>query len=436
MGLIAAAINAVTGTLESQWKEYFYCDALPENVLATKAMKKTKGVFGVKVAEENVISQGSVVAVADGQCMLIVDQGKIVDFCAEPGEYIFDANGQPSLFYGEFNTDKLKGMLKEAFDRFSFGGTMGKDQRVYYFNTKEIIGNKYGTPGGVPFLVMDRNIGLYQEINIRCFGEYSYRITNPILFYTNVCANFSGEYTRDKIDSQLKSELLTALGPAFAKISEKGIRYSALPGHNFEIAEELNNVLSAKWAQRRGIEIVEFGISSVKASEEDEKMIKEMQRAAMLSDVRMAAGYKAGAEGQAMQDAAKNTAGAAVGFMGMNMAMGGGTSSAQLFQVAQQQMQAQPVQQPAAAGWKCACGATATGKFCPECGAKKPAEEGWTCACGAVNKGKFCAECGAKKPAGAPVYQCDKCGFKPADPTKMPKFCPECGDPFDDNDVQ
>jgi len=465
MGLISAGLNALGGSLASQWREYFYCDSMPADVLATKGMKRINGRFGgSKTEDDNVISDGSIIVVNEGQCMIIVDQGKIVDFCAEAGEYKFELNGEPSLLYGEFSGEKVKEILKQTFDRFSFGGQAGKDQRIYYFNLKELTGNKYGTPGGVPFLVVDRNIGLYQEINIRMFGEYSYKITNPILFFTNVCGNVTGDYTRDQLDGQLKSELLTALGPALAKISEKGIRYSALPGHNFEIAEELNNVLSAKWSQKRGIEIVEFGISSVKASEEDEKMIKDMQRAAMLSNVQLAAGFKAGAEGQAMQDAAKNSAGAAVGFMGMNMAMGaGGTSSAQLFQVAQQQQQ---MQQPAAGGWQCACGAMATGKFCPECGAKKPepqaangwkcpscgaeatgkfcpecgakkpADEGWTCSCGAVNKGKFCAECGAKRPAGAPVYQCDKCGWKPADPTKAPRFCPECGDPFDENDVK
>ncbi|MBR5289074.1 MAG: SPFH domain-containing protein [Clostridia bacterium] len=463
MGLIAAAVNAVTGTIESQFKEYFYCDAMPESVLATKAMKRTKSVLGFKVTDENVISQGSVVAVADGQCMMIVDQGKIIDFCAEPGEYIFDANGQPTILYGEFGVGKLKELLKEAFDRFSFGGQLGKDQRVYYFNTKEIIGNKYGTPGAVPFRVVDNNIGLDIDVSIRCFGEYSYRITNPILFYTNVCGNVEGDYTRDKIDSQLKSELLTALQPAFAKISEMGIRYSALPGHTMELSEALNEVLSSKWANLRGVEVVSFGVNSVKASEEDEAMIKELQRNAVFRNANMAAAHMVGSQAQAMQDAAKNTAGAFTGFMGMNMAQGGnGVNAAQLFQMGQQQMAQQPAQ-PAAngwkcacgatatgkfcpecgskkpepqAGWKCACGATATGKFCPECGAKKPAEDGWTCACGAVNKGKFCAECGAKKPAGAPVYQCDKCGWKPADPTKMPKFCPECGDVFDENDIQ
>ena len=461
MGLIAAGLNAIGGTLASQWKEYFYMDALPDNVLASRAMKKTRGRFGgSRTEDDNVISNGSVVAVADGQCMMIVDQGKVVDFCAEPGEYVYEAGGEPSLFYGSFNGEKAMALLKQTFDRFSFGGQAGRDQRVYFFNTREIPGNKYGTPSPVPFRVVDANIGLDVDIAIRCFGEYSYRITNPMLFYANVCGNMQGDYTRDQIDSQLKAELLTALQPAFARISEQGVRYSALPGHTLEIAEALNDVLSEKWANLRGVEIVSFGVSSVKASEEDEAMIKELQRNAVFRNANMAAAHLVGAQAQAMQDAAKNAGGAINGFMGMNMAQGGGVNAAQLFQMGQQQPQPNP--QPSAEGWKCSCGATATGKFCPECGAKKPApqsgwkcacgamatgkfcpecgakkpdDEGWTCSCGAVNRGKFCAECGAKRPAGAPVYQCDKCGWKPADPTKVPRFCPECGDPFDDQDI-
>ena len=214
-----------------------------------------------------------------------------------------------------------------------------------------------------------------------------------------------------------------------------GIRYSALPGHTTEIASALNDVLSEKWAQLRGVEIVSFGVSSVKASEQDEQMIKELQRNAVFRNPNMAAAHLVGAQAQAMQDAARNQGGAFTGFMGMNMAnMNSGLNANTLFQMGTEQQARQTPAQSAANSWKCACGAAATGKFCPECGAKKPEAEGWTCQCGAVNKGKFCSECGARRPAGAPVYRCDKCGWQPEDPTHPPKFCPECGDPFDDND--
>ena len=437
MGLIQAALNAAGTVLGDQWKEYFYCEAIDNNTLVVKGQKKVSGFSSNRRGADNIISKGSVVAVADGQCMVIVDNGKITELCAVPGEFVYDSSTEPSIFAGDLG-DSVKETFKNIGKRFPFGGEAPKDQRVYYFNTKELVGNKYGTPSPVPFRVVDQRIGLDVDIAIRCFGEYSYRICDPILFYTNVCGNVSSAYDRSSLDSQLKSELLTALQPAFAKISEMGIRYSALPGHTMEIANALNEVLSDKWRDLRGLEIVSFGVNSVKASEEDEQMIKELQRNAVFRDPTMGAAHLVGAQAQAMQDAAKNAGGAAVGFMGMNMAgAAGGLNAQALYQMGAQQPVQQPAPQAAAApagSWNCACGAVATGKFCPECGAKKP-EDGWKCACGTVNKGKFCTECGAKKPAGVPQYKCDKCGWEPADPTKPPRFCPECGDPFDNGDI-
>ena len=436
MGLISAALGAATGVLADQWKEYFYCEALPNNVLAVKGRKRASGRSSNR-GSDNIISSGSVIAVADGQCMLIVEQGKIVDVCAEPGEYIYDSSTEPSIFSGKLGEGVLE-VFKQIGKRFTFGGEVPKDQRVYYFNTKEITGNKYGTPSPVPFRVVDQNIGLDIDISIRCFGEYSFLLSNPLLFYTNVCGNVSADYTKEQLEGQMKTELLTALQPAFARIAEMGIRYSALPGHTTELADALNEELSAKWRDLRGMEIASIGVSSVKASEEDEAMIKEMQRNAAFRNPNMAAAHLVGAQAAAMQAAASNTAaGPAMAFMGMNMAgQAGGADAASLFQMGQQQAAAPAA--PAAGAWTCpSCGATATGKFCPECGAKKPeAAAGWTCpSCGTVNKGKFCAECGAKKPAGAIQYRCDKCGWEPEAGAKPPKFCPECGDPFDNDDI-
>ena len=437
MGLIKALVGSAGGVLADQWKEYFYCDAIPETVLGVQGQKRVSGRSSNKRGSDNLISNGSVIAVADGQCMMIVDQGKVVEFSAEPGEFTYDASTEPTIFSGNLGQSILE-TFKTVGKRFTFGGEPAKDQRVYYFNLKELVGNKYGTPSPVPFRVVDRNINLDWEISIRCFGEYSFHICDPLLFYTNVCGNFNGAYTRDRLESQMKTELLTALQPAFAKISDMGIRYSSLPGHTMELADALNEVLSKKWRDLRGIEIVSFGVSSVKASEEDEKMLKDMQRTAVYSNVNMAAAYDVMARGDAMKTAAGNAAGAMTGFMGMNMAqgMGGGANAAQLFQMGQQQAAQAPKAAPAGAGWKCGCGATATGKFCPECGAKKPEPAaGWTCSCGAVNQGRFCSECGAKKPAGVPQYKCDKCGWVPEDPKNPPRFCPECGDRFGDEDI-
>ena len=444
MGLIKAALGAAGGVMADQWKEYFYCEAIPENVMAVRGLHRVSGRSTNYKGSENIISNGSVVAVADGQCMIIVDQGKVTELCAEPGEFVYDSSTEPSIFSGQLGTSILD-TFKTIGKRFTFGGEPPKDQRIYYFNTKELIGNKYGTPSPVPFRVVDQRAGIDIDISLRCFGEYSYRICDPILFYTNVCGNVSEEFTRDRLDGQLKTELLTALQPAFAKISDMGIRYSSLPGHTMELADALNEVLSSKWRNLRGLEIVSFGVSSVKASEEDEKMLKEMQRNAAFMDPTRAAAHLVGAQASAMQAAASNQgAGSAMAFMGMNMAgQAGGMNAQNLYQMGAQQQSQQQAAQPApaapaapAAGWTCTCGKTGnTGKFCAECGSPKPVSDTWTCACGAVNKGKFCSECGKPKPTAPRHYKCNKCGWEPADPTNPPKFCPECGDPFNDADL-
>ena len=448
MGLIKAIAGAAGGVMADQWKEFFTCEALPADVLAVKGQKKTTRRSSNTHGDENIITSGSRIAVADGQCMLIVEQGKVVEVCAEPGEYTYDASTEPSIFAGNLG-ESIGLVLQNIGKRFTFGGEAPKDQRIYYFNTKELTGNKYGTPSPVPFRVVDQRAGIDIDIAIRCFGEYSYRITNPLLFYTNVCGNVTEDYTRDTIDGQLKSELLTALQPAFARISDMGIRYSSLPGHTREIAEALNEELSAQWRDRRGLEIVAFGVSSVKANEEDEQMIKEMQREAAYMDPTRAAAMLSRSQGEAMKAAASNTAtGPAMAFMGMGMAgQMGGINAQTLYAMGQQQAAQQAAQQPApqpaapaaapaADGWTCACGQSGnTGKFCGNCGQPKPADESWTCTCGAVNKGKFCAECGRPRPAAVKKFKCDKCGWEPEDPTDPPKFCPECGDPFNDGDT-
>ncbi len=404
---------------------------MASNVMAVKGQKRTSGRSSNTKGSDNIVSNGSVIAVADGQCMMIVEQGKVAEICAEPGEFVYDSSTEPTIFAGSLGESILE-TFKTMGKRFTFGGEAPKDQRVYYFNTKELIGNKYGTPSPVPFRVVDQRAGIDMDISIRCFGEYSYRICNPLLFYTNVCGNVDIAYTRESLEGQLKTEVLTALQPAFARISNMGIRYSALPGHTQELAQALNEVLSAKWRDLRGLEIISFGVSSVKADEEDEATIKEMQKNAAFMDPTRAAAHLVGAQAAAMQAAAKNEgAGAAMAFMGMNMAgNAGGVNAQNLYQMGARQ----PA--PAADTWTCACGAVVSGKFCTECGAKRPEANGWTSGCGAVNKGKFCAECGAKKPAGVPQYKCDKCGWEPADPANPPKFCPECGDPFDDGDLK
>ena len=440
MGLIKALSGAVGGTLADQWKEFFYCDALSSDTLMVKGEKRITGRSSNTKGNDNIISNGSGIAVADGQCMMIVEQGKIVEVCAEPGQFTYDKSTEPSIFTGPL----VKGILdtfKTIGKRFTYGGDTGKDQRVYYFNTKELIDNKFGTPNPIPFRVVDRNIGLDIDVSVRCSGVYSYKIADPLLFYTNVCGNVEKAYTRDTIDGQLKTEFISALQPAFGRLSELGLRPNQIVAHNTDLENAMNSALSAKWGELRGLQVVSIALGSVTLPEEDAELIKKAQHAAILRDPSMGAATLVGAQAEAMKAAAANENGAMMGFMGLGMAtQAGGMNAQNLYQMGQQARQQQP-QAPAAPAsapadaWKCSCGATVTGKFCTECGAKKP-EDGWTCpSCGATgNKGKFCSECGTKKPEGAPLFRCDKCGWEPEDPAHPPKFCPECGDIFDDND--
>lgn len=441
MGLIRAGIGAVSSTLADQWKEFFYCDSLDSDTLMVRGQRKTSGKSSNK-GNDNVISNGSGIAVADGQCMIIVEQGKVVEVCAEPGNFTFDSSSEPSIFTGDLE-EGIRNTFNTIVQRFTFGGSTGKDQRVYYINTKEIMDNKFGTPTPVPFRVVDKNIGMDIDIAIRCNGLYSFKIVDPLLFYTNVCSNVSESFERELIEQQLKGELLNALQPAFATVSSLGVRYSELPGHAMTIADSLNEILSKKWSELRGLKIVSFAINSVSTTKEYEDKISQMQMAGIYRDPSMGMAALAQAQADAMRAAASNEGGAMTGFMGLNMAQqGGGIAQAMAGMAQQQQMnqhQSQIVQQPQQVNgdtWTCSCGNNASGKFCTECGAKKP-EEGWTCThCNAVNKGKFCAECGAKKPESSLQYACDKCGWEPVDPQNPPKFCPECGDVFDANDIK
>ena len=478
MGLIKAAAGALGGVLADQWKEFFYCDALPNDVLMRKGQKQISGRSSNTKGNDNIISNGSGIAVADGQCMIIVEQGRIVEVCAEPGEFTYNSSTEPSIFSGKFG-DSLKDSFKTFGKRFTYGGDTAKDQRVYYFNTKEILDNKFGTANPIMFEVVNKRINMSRTVQVRCNGVYTYVITDPLLFYTRLCGNVADEFTRDQIDSQLKTEFVDALQPAFGALAEQELRPAQIPAKANELKAAMNEALKQDWIENRGISVGKIALNPITLTDSDMKKINEIEDAASVgSNPFMLAGRMTNATADTMQTAAGNSAGAMTGFMGMGMVgMGqaGGFGAAQNLytlglqqqQMAQQQQAAQqpqaPVQNTAdqwtcqcgatvsgkfcpecgtkkpepvqADAWKCSCGATVTGKFCPECGSPKPAEaEGWTCTCGAVNKGKFCPNCGAKKPEGAPLYRCDKCGWQPEDPHNPPKFCPECGDAFDDND--
>ena len=475
MGLIRAAKDAVSSMMADQWREYFYCDSLSNDVLVVKGQQRvTNGRNSNTKGVENIISNGSIVAVNEGQCMIIVDQGGIVEFCADAGEFVYDSSTEPSLFYGNLG-ESVKNTFSNIGKRFTFGGNAAKDQRIYFFNIKEIMNNLFGTASPIPFRVIDQNIGLDLDTSLRCNGEYSFHLVDPLLFYKNVCGNVTESYTRSELVAKMKAELLTALQPALAKISALGVRPSEVPAHTAELTEALKEELSDLWTKLRGIEIVTININSAKIPDEDAKTIADLQRTAVLRNTGMAAATMTAAQAEAMKMAASNTStGPMMAFAGMNMAnMVGGINAGQLYQMDAQQnsgmQQAQaapargqaPKMQAPVLGWTCSCGATDNrGKFCAECGAPKPSDAGWTCSCGQTgNTGKFCANCGSPKPAPAPAAaswvcscgtsntgkfccncgspkpapapaKCSQCGWTPDDPAHPPKFCPECGKPF------
>ena len=446
MGLIMAAIGAAAGTMADQWKEYFYCEALPDEVLMVKGQKVITNRGQNKNGSDNIITAGSGIAVADGQTMIIVEDGAIIEVCNRPGRYTFEL-GTPSLFADGKLGQKIKQTFQQIGQRITYGGDPGKDQRVYYFNTKQISNNLFGTPEVVPFRVVDSKIGLDVDVSIKCSGMYTFQIVDPLLFYTNICGNQASEYRKETIAPRMKAEFIDALTPAFSTLSDMEIRPNQIAGKKTELKNAVNTALADSWGKNMGIEVIEVAIKALNLPKEDQEMIKQAQqesqklfmegrRMSMYADPTMAAGGLVAAQGDAMRAAGSNAAGAMTGFMGVNMAQqAGGMNAQQLFAMGQQQAQAAA---SSADSWTCSCGTSNTGKFCQNCGAAKPAPaevNGWTCSCGTVNQGKFCQNCGAPKPAGAKVYKCDKCGWTPADPSNPPKFCPECGDVFDDNDA-
>ena len=447
MGLIKAALGAAGGALADQWLEFFYCESLPNDVLLKKGQHQTSRRSSNTHGNDNIISNGSGIAVADGQCAIIVDQGQVVDICAVPGEYTYDTSTEPSIFYGGLGEGILN-TFKTIGKRFKYGGDTGKDQRIYYFNTKEIIDNKFGTPNPIPFRVVDSKINLDIDVSVRCSGSYSFVVADPILFYTKLAGNVHDEYVKSELEGQLKAEFISALAPAVATLSALEIRPNQIQTHVNELRDAINKELEVTWFQNRGLKVQSIAMNPITLPKEDEDLIKQAQRAGMYMNANMAGAALVDAQAEAMKTAAANPNGAMMGFMGMGMAQqAGGINAQQMFAMGQQQqqMQAQQAAQqqaqqaPAAGAWTCSCGTQATGKFCPNCGSPKPAPtigaDSWTCTCGTVNKGKFCSNCGTPKPAGAPTYKCDKCGWEPEDPKNPPKFCPQCGDPFDDRDV-
>lgn len=392
MGLIRAVAGAVSGTLKDQYKEWFTCESLPNNVLAVRGVKNSTGFFNNNKGSDNVITKGSGIVVADGQCMVIVANGKVVEVCAEPGVFTYDSSTESSIF-AEPLGDAFKHALEKIVDRVSYAGLNPTDQRVYYFNTKEILDNKFGTPNPIPFAVVDSKRGIDVDVSVQCSGTYSFRVFDPVAFYTNVCGNISQAYTKETLQEVMRQEFISALTPAIGSLSKLELRPSDIPVHNAELEEALNAQLDTKWAQLRGIEVVNVAITTLTLPKEDADRIKAIQ---LYSNPNAAAARITDATATAMIDAANNPNGAANTIYAVNGIAQNANAAAALYAQGQTAQPAAPA--PATAtGWTCECGTVNTGKFCSECGKPNPAGE-WTCSkCGTVNKGKFCSECGTPR---------------------------------------
>lgn len=460
MGLIKAALTAASSTMADQWLEFYSCESMSADTLVIRAKRQTGKRSSNTKGNENVISDGSKIVVNEGQAMIMVDQGMVTEIATEAGVYTYNSADSPSIFSSSFGKG-LKDTFKEMWDRIKHGGDVAKDQRIYFFNRKEIMNNNFGTVNPVGFRMKYEDLGRSFTVSVRCNGTYTFMIDDPVLFYTNVCGNVTNVFDRAALDQQIRTEFVDALNPAFAELSSKGIRYDQLAGGHAYVKDALSNALAARWGETRGIKLTGVYINSATIPDADLKKIQEYEDKAWLKDPSNAATLLAEAQAEAMKKAAGNSGGAAMGFFGMNMAaQAGGMNAQNLYAMGAAQQQA-AAQQKAGSwkcgcgtdntgnfcnncgkpkpadqnSWKCECGAENTGKFCSQCGKPKPAADGWVCSCGSVNKGRFCAECGKRKPEGAPLYRCDKCGWEPEDPMNPPKFCAECGDPFNDSDI-
>ncbi|MFD2672133.1 SPFH domain-containing protein [Marinicrinis sediminis] len=440
MGIVRAAFSALSGGLADQWLEVIEPQEMTGTTVVTPGVKvRAKDARDRnRKGTDTTVSNGSVIHVHPNQFMLLLDGGKIVDYTAEAGYYKVDQSSMPSLFNGEFGE-----ALKDTFSRIQFGGASSKAQKVYFINLQEIKGIKFGTRNPVNYFDHFYNAELF----LRTHGTYSIRIVDPLKFFAEAIPRNQAHVEIADINEQYLNEFLTALQSAINRMSQDGIRISHVTSKSVELARYMADVLDTDWSQLRGMEVQAVGINSISYDEQSQQLIHMRNQGAMLQDPSIRDGYVQGSIARGLESAGSNEAGAMTGFMGVGMGMQGAGTFMQGVSAtnreAMQQQQAQQARQasgsPAkgktqsAETWTCSCGTDNEGRFCTACGRSKQENlsETWNCACGHENDGKFCTDCGAKKPE---RLQCDKCGFTPADTSISYKFCPECGDPFDQAD--
>lgn len=391
MGLIKAAESAIKSTLADQWKEVIRCDNMTNDILMVK-----------KETETGVITNKSTIVVAPGQCAIIYDNGRVIDATAEDGLYTFDESSSPSFFAGQFGD-----VFKEMWQRFTYDGATAKEQAVFFFNIKEIIDNKFGTPTPIPFQdwshpIPNQMTGTLTPLRVemKCFGKYTFRLSDLAVFM-NKMAGTANIYRKEELIEQIRAEVIGAFQNILNELgnSEYKVPVLELPSKTDEIREIMKERVFDEPIRARGLELVSFAVESVTLDEESEKKIDKYE---LSSNAFMQQGTMVEAYANAVQDAANNPNGSLEGIMGigvMNMASNGMVGA--MAQTPWKQDTSDSKQQISEKEdndtWICAeCGKELNGgKFCPECGTKRKVKV-------------FCKECGKELSGDA-------------------KFCPECG---------
>lgn len=386
MGLKKAAKSAISSTLKDQWKEVIRCEDMTDNILMIK-----------KTTETGVISNKSTIIVAPGQCAVIYDNGRIIDATAEDGLYEFDSSSTPSFFAGQF-----KDTFKEMWERFTYDGGTAKEQAVYFFNTKEIMENKFGTATPVTF--QDWSHPLINEmtntmtplrVEIKCFGTYTFRISNPALFMSKI-AGISNIYTKSKLEEQLKSEIMGAIQNVINELGNEEYKVPALElqNHTDEIRQIISERNCDERIKDRGLSLVSFEIETVTLTDESEQKIDRYEYNV---NSYMQKGRMVDAYANAIENAASNSSGVLDGMIGigmMNMSSDGIMKG--MANKAFTHTNEQTATNDNSSKWECLnCKKENEGAFCSNCGTKKP-------------ESSFCSNCGEKLEKNAKF--CSKCG--------------------------
>lgn len=380
MGLIKSSISAIGGTLHDQWKEVISCDNMNNDILMKKVM-----------TDSGVITKNSLIRVMPGQCAVIMQNGKVIDATADEGDYIFDESASPSFFAGDFGD-----VFKEMWERFKYEGGSPNNQCVFYFNTKEIMDNKFGTASPIPFQdwshpVPNQITGgiLPLSVKVKCYGKFTFRISNPSLFMSNI-AGTASVYTKEEITEQIRTEVMSVFQNILNELGTEKYKVPVLelPSQTDEIKQMMDEKVYDEALRSRGISIITFSVESVTIDEKSEEYINNYILGA---NANMQQGTLTGAYAEAIKNAANNPNGSTNGFVGigmMNMASGG-----------------------------------AFGTINQNNTNKVQDNNEWVCSnCGKLNKGKFCLRCGNSMPG---LKKCTKCGKMIEENAE---YCPECGE--------